>query len=275
MANQTIVFSVIIPTLNEEKYLPILLRSLVAQSYKDFEVIIVDGKSRDKTQSVAQKFVDSLSLRILHSKKDNVSFQRNMGAKVAHGDYFVFFDADVTLPRNFLEKIASKIAMSKSLLLTTWMKADSYNSYDYILVTVSNIGLEVGKRVDRPFAPGFNTIIHKRIFRKLGGYNQTLALSEDHEFVSRCVKSGIKMAILRTPRLTVSMRRFRQYGYFAIIRLYAQAVVYNLLEKPMTKTLMHYPMGGHLYTRKPKTFTKRLQKLEKRLWESIQSYVSY
>ncbi|KKT87511.1 MAG: Cell wall biogenesis glycosyltransferase, partial [Candidatus Collierbacteria bacterium GW2011_GWD2_45_10] len=88
-------FSVIIPALNEEKYLPLLLADLAKQTTRDFEVIIIDGNSKDKTVAKAKLFKNKLPLlTILSSPVRNVSVQRNQGATKATGRYLLFNDAD-------------------------------------------------------------------------------------------------------------------------------------------------------------------------------------
>ena len=98
-------FSVIIPTLNEEKFLPKLLKSLGKQTFRDFEVFVIDGGSEDKTEYVFGKHSKHLpSSKFIHSEVKNVGFQRNLGAKNASGKYLVFLDADVDVEQTFLEE---------------------------------------------------------------------------------------------------------------------------------------------------------------------------
>src|SRR3989344_7060609 len=115
-------FSVVIPTLNEEKYLPKLLKCLREQLDKDFEVIVVDGSSDDKTVERAE------GVKIIASKKRNVSYQRNLGAKAARGKWLVFLDADVSIPANYLSEMHNTLILRKDCrFLTTWMRPDSKN----------------------------------------------------------------------------------------------------------------------------------------------------
>ena len=91
-------FSIIIPTLNEELFLPTLLVSLTEQSFGDFEVIVIDGSSADKTVAIASSFEKKLPrLEIIVSKIAGLPLQRNLGAKAARGSYFIFVDADSVL----------------------------------------------------------------------------------------------------------------------------------------------------------------------------------
>jgi len=100
-------FSICIPTLNEEKYIGGILKCLEKQTFKDFEVIVVDGKSSDNTKREVMKFSDKLPLTFLESPKRGVSFQRNYAAKSAKGKYIIFFDADVMIEDDFLQEINS------------------------------------------------------------------------------------------------------------------------------------------------------------------------
>lgn len=75
----TIKFSIVVPTLNEENYVGILLSALCKQDFKDFEVTVVDAKSLDKTRGVVEKFKDRLNIKFVISPQRGVSFQRNYG----------------------------------------------------------------------------------------------------------------------------------------------------------------------------------------------------
>lgn len=74
-------FSICIPALNEELYLPRLLGGLSKQTYKNFEVIVVEGNSDDDTKKVASKYKDKLDLKVFTVSKRSPSFQRNFAAK--------------------------------------------------------------------------------------------------------------------------------------------------------------------------------------------------
>lgn len=268
-------FSVVIPTLNEEKFLPKLLTCLSHQTLQKFEVIVVDGDSEDATITIAKTFHASLpKLSIVTTSKRNVSFQRNLGAQKAKGEYLVFFDADVQIPKNFFKRIWSAIVKKKSMLLTTWIAPDSNKANDIVIIAISNIAVEVAKAIERPFAGGYNTIVHRSVFFQVGGYNEKFKISEDHDFIQRCLAAGVQLMILRRPRLTFSLRRMRRYGYFSIIRKYAQAGVYQLLKKPITKALFEYPMGGHLYRTQKEVRRNVLGQLERSLLRSVKQWLS-
>ena len=91
-------WSIVIPALNEERYLPRLLESIRRQDFDDHEVILVDSDSDDNTVDIAKSY----GCRVLSGKRGNPGINRNIGAKHARGEHIIFFDADVVLPEGFL-----------------------------------------------------------------------------------------------------------------------------------------------------------------------------
>ncbi len=112
--NKTPFFSVCIPTKNREKSIGKMLQTLTKQSYKNFEVLIVDGGSTDKTIKIAKKFKESLNLKIVY-KKGGLIPQMNKGLKIAKGKVFVRTDDDVLTTKNWLKAIHSVVKSSKKV----------------------------------------------------------------------------------------------------------------------------------------------------------------
>lgn len=268
-------FSIVIPTLNEEKCIQKILADLQKQTYKDFEVIVVDGLSDDRTLVAAKKFEDRLpKLATIKGGKNNVSYQRNLGAKKASGKYLIFFDADVRFDRTFLEEIHIATLKKKFKLGTTWFYPDSDDSMDSIVMMAGNIGLELAKAVNKPYAAGgANIIMDRKTFESLGGFREDLKLSEDHDLVERARKKNIDITILKEPRAIVSLRRFRAEGTLSVLRKYAQVYIYGILKGPITREIFDYPMGGHIHIKKRRkldltkldTYIRGIEKLEKKI----------
>jgi glycosyltransferase involved in cell wall biosynthesis len=248
-----VLFSVIIPTLNEEQFLPKLLESLVKQSKKNFEVIVVDGSSKDRTVSLAKAMIKRLPmLTVVVSDKANLSLQRNLGAKKSRGEWLVFVDADSILLPYFFDRIQQFIQDYTPDVFTTWFRPDSETHGDVIITLVCNLFLEAGLMLHRPMAPGSLTIVRRSVFDAVGGYNQTVRWGEDYDFSKRVADRGFQLKILRETLSVWSLRRMRKQGKIATLSTYAKASILVLLTKKTFKHVPGYVMGGDVYNEKKK-----------------------
>src|SRR5690554_2358538 len=101
-------FSVVIPLYNKEKYISLTLKSVLNQSFKDFEILIVNDGSTDRSVEVVKKFDDS-RIRLVDQPNAGVSAARNKGIKEAKFDWVAFLDADDRWDVEFLSEIANAI----------------------------------------------------------------------------------------------------------------------------------------------------------------------
>lgn len=262
-----VTYSVIIPTLNEEKFLPNLLESLARQTDKNFDVTVVDGSSKDKTIAVAKSFTPKLpQLRVIVSKIASLPLQRNLGAKHATGQWLVFVDADSVLMPYFIDRLNVFIQKTSPTWFTTWCLPDSDSVPDAIFTLLTNIYWESMRIIKRPGAPGPLNCIRRDLFQAVGGYDETHAYNEDIEFGLRLAKHGAILTFLRETLYVWSMRRIRREGKIKVMNQYILSMIPILLFKRPFKVMPGYVMGGHLYTPKYKPSTvKRLRSYEKAL----------
>lgn len=122
-------YSVVIPLYNKAHYIEKTLRSVLAQTYGDFEVIVVDDGSTDDSLAVARQ-VESEKIRILTQKNQGVSVARNAGIYNAQGEYIAFLDADDFWRTDYLETIDT--------LVETYPQSD-------IFVTAYEVNMGNGK----------------------------------------------------------------------------------------------------------------------------------
>lgn len=246
-------FSVIIPTLNEEEWLPNLLSDLTNQTYKEFEVIVADGNSEDKTKIAAGKFKKIIpNLKIINSNIRNVSVQRNLGAKLARGQYLLFMDADSGLPPFFLTGIKYRVETSQAEIFTTWCQADSRRNVDKVIAQFLNLFIEASLQVKLPWALGAMIGCKREVFDKSKGFNANIAYGEDGEFVRRCYKNGYKTLIFRDPMFVYSLRRIRKAGTLKSLQKYAKINIKMLLGAKINGK-KEYPMGGKAVWKDEKT----------------------
>ena len=94
-------FSIIVPVYNVEKYIKKCLESIFNQSFKDFEVIVVNDGTKDKSMEIVRKY----DVKIIEQENKGLSEARNTGVKNAKGDYLVFIDSDDYIEKDLLKKI--------------------------------------------------------------------------------------------------------------------------------------------------------------------------
>jgi len=242
------VFSFIIPTLNEEQFLPRLLASLTEQESNDFEVVVVDAQSQDQTVPRAKAFAMRLPhLSVLSSNKANVSSQRNIGAKHTKGEWLIFVDADTVLTPEFLTEIRRYIAKVHPVFFTTWLKTDEKGLLDVFLSAIVILCYEVLLLVGRPLAPGPLTVIRRDIFTLLGEYDQSRPYGEDYDLSLRATKRHIRFQIFRRALYIMSLRRMRRHGYVNMAMLYIRTTILAAITGDVTRTVPGYKTGGHFY----------------------------
>ena len=244
-----VTFSIIIPTLNEEFFLPKLLTSLSEQTDQDFEIIVVDGNSTDKTRDVVKRFEKQFAsrLRLTVVTSPSVCKQRNRGAGVAKGDYFIFVDADGILLPQAIERFKGFIAKEHPEYITPRFLPDTDKVSDAMVVFSMNVTIEMSIIFRRPLALGQFCIISRKIFAAIGGYNEQLSFGEDQDISERIYVQGSMLRILREALVIHSLRRHRKMGTLKVLWLNARLAVQVVLTKKTPSSIPWYIMGGQLY----------------------------
>jgi len=196
--------SIVIPTLNEENYLPRLLNCIKKQNFKDYEIIVADAGSKDKTREIAKNFGYKVVFGGLPAKG------RNQGAKFAQGNLLLFLDADIILPENSLEKLLREFEDRNLKVAGCFLQSQSKNKIvRFFYHFIYNWPILFLEQVI-PHASGF-ILIKKDLHQKIKGFNEKIKLAEDHCYVREAGKLG-KFGILRSITTFVSPRRFEQNG---------------------------------------------------------------
>lgn len=239
-------FSVVIPTLNEQNFIENILTNLKNQTFGDFEVIVSDGNSSDKTTQKALKFKKYYPISIASSKIRNLSHQRNFGAKNASGKFIFFIDADNTIPNDFLEKTKKFIEENRLDAVIPKLVSGEKSFFNSIAYPVSIFMVKYSLFTPRPFSTGGNLIISKKTFEKTKGFSTKVFVGEDHEMVRQIKEIGAKIMLMSSTYVIFSMRRFEKEGFFTYIK-YAYAFVYQILNRDVPKKIYKYKMGGDNY----------------------------
>ena len=163
---------------------------------------------------------------------------RNNGAKAAKGDILLFLDADVQFNNNFLKNAVKELHEKKLDVAGCNIPPLSYKLIDKIFLGVFNFWA-YATQLFYPNASGGVIFCRKWLHRKVHGFDETIKLSEDMDYVKRCGKYG-KFRILRNIKAYISMRRFEKEGRFKVgIKLFL-SVFYRLLFGEIRSDIFKY-----------------------------------
>ena len=113
MVKNKSLISIIVPVYNVEKYVKKCILSLVRQTYKNIEILIIDDGTKDKSIDIIRNIKDK-RIRIIHQKNGGVSSARNNGLEHAKGEYIVFVDSDDFVAKDYIEYLYSLITLKDS-----------------------------------------------------------------------------------------------------------------------------------------------------------------
>ncbi|MBN1503131.1 glycosyltransferase [Candidatus Woesearchaeota archaeon] len=229
--------SIIIPTLNEEKYLPILLTSIKNQSFKDYEIIVSDNFSKDKTRLIAKKY----GCRVIDGGLPAKA--RNEGAKNARGEFLLFLDADTILPSEFLRVLLSQQRRKNFDIASVYLRPENRNIFDNLLCFFMNIYFYLLQQI-WPHASGMCIFARKKIHDDIDGFNHKIKLGEDHDYVIRASRKG-KFSYLLKPYILFSIRRLSKEGRLGLVIKYIYSEIYRLFNKEIKKDIFEYEFGKH------------------------------
>ncbi len=205
--------SIIIATLNEQRNIKRLLISIQNQTYKDYEIIVVDNYSQDKTTVIAKKFT-----KHIYYFGPERSAQRNFGLKKSKGEYILFLDADMKLEKNVLSECFEKIKTPHTAALTIDERSGGKN----FLAKIKALEKDIYKNTPIE-APRF---FKKTYLLKIGGYDESLTAAEDWDLALRIKKFGntakINSKILHWENKTFFTDIKKKFYYAQNIQNYAK-----------------------------------------------------
>jgi glycosyltransferase involved in cell wall biosynthesis len=217
--------SLIIPAYNEEKYLGATLekiRTVLSGAANQFEIIVVDNGSEDKTVEIAAKY----GALVVREMIRNIARARNAGAKSASSSVFVFIDADTLVPDGIFRRIADimqdekcfggAVAVKYEELQRRWMR--------YYL-----LGWKFWSSIFN-MKQGAVQFCRKSAFNALLGYDERLYMGEDIEFFWRLSKfarqSGGYLHFIECPKAITSSRRFNKMSLLKSLLLTHPLIIY-------------------------------------------------
>ncbi|MFH1401657.1 MAG: glycosyltransferase [Parcubacteria group bacterium] len=227
--------SIIIPTLNEEKHLPDLLKSIKGQNFSDYEIIIADAGSADRTLEVAK------NSGCMISKGGLPGIGKNKGAEIARGDVVLFVDADVVLSENFFSKALEEFKKRNLEAASFYLQSNS-KIHNFIFSILYNFPSKIGEKI-LPQAMSA-LMVEKRIHRKIGGFDEKIKIGEELDYVRRSKKYG-NFGILKSVRIFISSRRFQKDGWISTWLKYFLCQTHMLFFGPVRSDIFGYKFNHY------------------------------
>ena len=185
--------SVIIPSFNAQETIKECLESFLDQTYKNFEIIVVDDGSTDNTPEIVKRY----PVKLLKIKHSGASHARNVGIKEARGKFIVFADSDGKYSKNYLKRIVHplkdpSIGGSIGFPRYNWVIKDNllvkYQTFKWL---VTNELVRAGKRSVRGA-----WAYRREVFDKIGMFDETMKIGEDVDLANRAKIAGFKINVV-------------------------------------------------------------------------------
>jgi len=225
-------FSIIIPIYNSQKYFIICLKSILRQSFRDYEILIVNDASKDGSKKICNDFKKiSSKIKIIENEKNlGVSISRNKGIKKAVGKYIIFLDSDDILLRGSLKKLHNHIELTKTNIvvlehnelknnyknsITRDSEARGFFKKKISKKKIQLISLVENYKLFNPLC--YNFSINRNFILKNKIFFENIRMHEDHLFVSRlfyCREKATYPRIITHSRRSTSLESLgRTVGY--------------------------------------------------------------
>lgn len=192
--------SVIIPIYNVEKYLDRCLKSIISQSYKNIEIILIDDGSKDASSKICDDYAKSDNrIRVIHKKNEGVAIARNLGIKKATGKYITFIDADDYVEKDYV-KILYELCRDHDVSIVGTI--DENDEQVVISKSKSMIKIANGKETikemlvtNRFFGWTCWNKMYKTEIVKNVKFREKVKIAEDVEFLYNVIKKAKKVNI--------------------------------------------------------------------------------
>jgi glycosyltransferase involved in cell wall biosynthesis len=218
--------SVVIPALNEEKYIGPCLKAVkkeAAFSGHDIEIVVVDNGSTDCTAAIARSIP---GVRVVSEPCQGLSRARHKGYSETHGDLIANVDADCLMPRGYIDKAIRQFEKTPRLACLTGpfyyhdlpATAQIGSTFFYLFAFLPNV---LGQRVlgMGAIAQGGNFVVRRTMLDKIGGYDKSISFyGEDADVAIRLSKVGLVRFSMRFQMKTSARRLLKEgvlrAGYF-------------------------------------------------------------
>lgn len=238
-------YSIVIPVYNRNEELGVILESLTHQTYRDFEVIVVDDGSIERAEPTCDLFKKVLKIKYIYKYNSGPGLSRNEGAAVADGDFILFLDSDCIIPEQYLQAIEDFLSQNRDVDAFGGPDAsqdgaeDKQKAITYAMTSFFTTGGIRGgdKSLDKFIPRSFNMGVSRKVWQLTGGFS-SMRFGEDMEFSYRIIESGFKTALI-TDAYVYHMRRTDTKAFFRQVFFSGMARINLYLRFPHTLKFVH------------------------------------
>lgn len=198
-------YSVIIPVYNRIDEVEELLASLTAQTFKDFEVIIVEDGSTEPCRETVEGYAERLPVKYFYKENEGRSIARNYGIEHSSGQWLIFFDSDCVIPANYFERLEKALGRPENAGVQCFGGPDAtHASFTPVQKAIgfamtsflTTGGIRGGKVQMEKFVPrSFNMGYTREVYERVGGFREMF--SEDIDMSTRIREGGFSCALIR------------------------------------------------------------------------------
>jgi glycosyltransferase involved in cell wall biosynthesis len=214
--------SIIVPTYNEKENIGNIVKALNNQTAarKDYEIIVVDGGSKDGTRELAKRYGAD---KVILQKGEGIAGAKNDGANIARGSILATMDADGIPPRTWIETLLKRFASQKIIGLAGVSASIEQDSVSRLSLRSLALWARICAAIGRPLLSGQGSALRLGVFKKIGGFKPEYNMIHDVEIGMRAKKYG-RIAFDKNWIVYTSSRRIKKMGLRKYFSLMGKAV---------------------------------------------------
>ncbi|SDT32381.1 glycosyltransferase [Actinoplanes derwentensis] len=236
--------SIVVPTLNEQRYIGQLLASLEGQAHPPpFEVIVVDSSDDELTRHAVVESKGSLDVAYERSLVKDIGAQRNHGAGQARYDLLLFSDADVVLAPGVLRECATA-PVDEMFVGAIMHKADVDTRASRAGLAVIYALIRTASAVGVGVTNGDFLLTNRLTFDRAHGFQEGFLLGEDTDFGVRSCRLGARFILFSKEHVVASSRRLSQMSVPKLVAIWSRAFLRAVFRGPTPRSSrIDYPFG--------------------------------
>ena len=201
--------TIILPTYNADLYLVDCMRSIIAQTYKDWELIVVDSESTDSTPNLLEHYAKDKRIKYI-SKKSTIQEARNIALKEAKGKYIATMSSDDMMPSDRLE-LSLKAIKGVDVVYSDYAEMDVNGKFMGIFVAKDIKNFTLDQIIENQTVPHDTIMARRECFKHT--YRENGRLDDDHYLIAKWFKEGFKFKKMKEP---VLMKRYHGNQHYRV-----------------------------------------------------------